>query len=496
MTKLNPFVKNLKIINKSINSLLERNLNKLKFDNLKILASNNKFILTFVALFLLFVSYILLPTFYNQADISKELKGKLLTKFNLNFIFNQNLDYNFFPRPHFISNKSSIVKNQKKISKINRIKIYVSLDNLFSTKNVDITEVILEDANFELDNKNKNFFIKLLDNNFLNTNLKIKESNVFFKNIENEVLFINKINNLNYTYDSNELNNVLYSENELFNIPYSLKIIKYEDEKKLYSKLNLNFAKLQIENIHNFDDRVKSGMTTFLFKKEKSYINYKLNNNYFEFDFYDELDQPKFLYNGKLNFKPFYSFFEGTSEEINFSYFFGSNSVITELLKTEILNNNNINFNLNINSNKIQNNSNFTNLQLKSKIQEGLIDVDETKIEWKNNINAKLINTLIHVKNGKLTLEGRSVLNISNSKKIYQYLLTPKNFRKNIKKIDFSFSYIFDEKMLILQDIMIDGKFNKKVNERLNNIYLRDYDLQNKIYFKNLMNDAIKAYAG
>ena len=43
---------------------------------------------------------------------------------------------------------------------------------------------------------------------------------------------------------------------------------------------------------------------------------------------------------------------------------------------------------------------------------------------------------------------------------------------------------------------MIDGKFNKKVNERLNNIYLRDYDLQNKIYFKNLMNDAIKAYAG
>jgi alpha-amylase/alpha-mannosidase (GH57 family) len=43
---------------------------------------------------------------------------------------------------------------------------------------------------------------------------------------------------------------------------------------------------------------------------------------------------------------------------------------------------------------------------------------------------------------------------------------------------------------------MIDGKYNHKVNERLNNIYFRDNDLQNKIYFKNMMNDAIAAYAG
>ena len=77
MTKPNSFVKNLKNINKSINSLLERNLNKLKFDNLKILASNNKFILTFVALSFLFISYLLVPTFYKQGDISKELKNEL-----------------------------------------------------------------------------------------------------------------------------------------------------------------------------------------------------------------------------------------------------------------------------------------------------------------------------------------------------------------------------------------------------------------------------------
>ena len=114
MTKLNPFVKNLKNISKSINSLLERNLNKLKFDNFKILASNNKIILTFVAVFVLFVSYILVPTFYKQVDISKELKKELLSKLNLDLNFTKNLKYNFFPRPHFVGKEVSIIENKKK----------------------------------------------------------------------------------------------------------------------------------------------------------------------------------------------------------------------------------------------------------------------------------------------------------------------------------------------------------------------------------------------
>ena len=132
MAKQNSFVKNLKNISKSINSLLEQNLNKLKFDNFKILASNNKIILTVVAVFIFFISYLLVPTFFKQDDISKELKNELLSKFNLDFTFNQKLNYNFFPRPHFTSKDSEIVENQKNIAEISQIKIYVSLDNLLS----------------------------------------------------------------------------------------------------------------------------------------------------------------------------------------------------------------------------------------------------------------------------------------------------------------------------------------------------------------------------
>jgi len=496
MTKSNSFVKNLKNINKSINSLLERNLNKLKFDNLKIVASNNKFILTFVALFFLFFTYLLVPTFYKQGDISKELKNELLNKFNLDFTFTQKLNYSFFPRPHFVSNESSIFENQNKIAEIEKLKIYVSLDNLFSLKKININEVILENTNFELNIKNNDFFIKLLDNNFLDAKLNIKNSNIFFRDSENEILFINIINNLKYYYDPNELKNILYSENEIFNTPFSLKVINHKDETKLYTKLDLDFAKLQIENIFNYKDDIKSGSAALLFNKDKSLINYKTNKNFFEFDYFNELENKKFLYKGKFNFKPFYSSIEGDIEEINFSYIFGTNAIVAELLKTEIFNNKNLDFKLNINANKIKNNPKFTNLFLKSKIQEGLIDMDDTKLEWKDSSLIKLTDTLIFVRNGKLFLEGKSNIKITNAKNIYKFLLTPKNYRKNIKTIDFNFSYSFNEKAIILNDIMVDGKYNQKVNSDLNNIYFRGSSRQNKIMLKNMINDLLKFYSG
>ena len=496
MTKPKQFVKSLKNINNLINSLLEQNLNKLKFDNLKILASNNKIILTIVAVFVFFVSYLLLPTFYNQDDISKELKNELLKKLKLDFSFTQNINYNFLPRPHFITKVSSIIENQKNISEIGKLKIYVSLNSLFSLKNININEVILDDANFELNTKNSNFFIKLLDNNFSDVDLKIKNSNIFFRNSENEVLFINKIENLKYYYDPNELNNILYSKNNIFNTPFSFEIINYSDEKKLLTKINLDFTKLQIENIFYYKDDIKSGSAFLLFNKNKSVINYKTNKTFFEFNYSNELDNKKFLYNGKLNFKPFFSTLEGYTAEIDTSYLFGSNSIITELIKTEILNNKNLDFKLNINSKKIKNNRTFTNLFFKSKIQDGLIDIDDTKIEWKDNSIIKLTDTLMFVEDGKLFLNGKSKINIKNYKSIYKFLLTPKNFRKKIKTIDFSFSYSFDENLIIINDIIIDGKYNQKVNGKINNIYFRESKLQNKIYFKNMINDIIEAYAG
>ena len=205
ISKKNSFVIYVKNISNFINNLLEKNLNKLNFKNLSFLFKNNKIILTFVALFVIFVSYLLLPTFYNQTDISKKLKNELQAKYDLNFKFSQNINYNFFPRPHFTITDSKILKNEKEISKISKLKIYISFDNLFSLKNIEAKDLILDNANFHLNTKNYNFFIDLLNRGFQDGNLIINNSNVFFKHIEDEVLFIIKIFKMKYYFDTKEL---------------------------------------------------------------------------------------------------------------------------------------------------------------------------------------------------------------------------------------------------------------------------------------------------
>ena len=113
-----------------------------------------------------------------------------------------------------------------------------------------------------------------------------------------------------------------------------------------------------------------------------------------------------------------------------------------------------------------------------------------------NFAQIKLTDSLILIKNGELFLDGKLQISIKNSPEIYKFLLTPKNYRNKINKIDLNFSYNFDQRVANLSDIKIDDKFNYKISQILKKIFLKENKLQNKIYLKNLLNDAIKSYAG
>ena len=496
MRKSNSFLKILKNTNHFINNQLEKNLNKLKFANLANIARSNKIILTFVALIILFIVYLLQPVFFDQNQISKKLKSELIKKFSLDMSFSKKLNYNLFPSPHFTSKKSILTYQNKKLAEINSLKIFVSAGNLFSSQNIEIKDVIINSANFNIDKDNKNFFIELLNNKFLENTLNIKDSNIFFRDLNKEVLFINKILNLKYFYDQKELKNVSTSENELFNINYRLKVSNDRIKKKIFSKLNIDLIKLQIENELNYNDDIKKGEMQIIFNKLKSILNYETNQKFFNFKYFDKPDEYKFLFKGNFNLNPFYASINGESEILNILYFLHPNSIFAQLLKTEIFNNKNIDFELNINSSKIKNNSNFKNLKLSSKIKEGLIDFDNSRFQWKNYANFKLNDSLIYIKNGELILDTRMQIIIEDLNQIYKYLLTPKKYRKVFKTVNLNFSYNFDQKMINLNDIRIDNKFDQNINTTISNLILKDNNLQNKIYLKKILNEAIKSYSG
>ena len=494
MSKNNHFVKLFKKIYLFINRLLEKYLNKLNPKNLSNILRSNKVFVTFVAIIILFLSYLSIPHVYNKAEIQKELENQLIDKFGLNFNLAQKLDYNFYPRPHFIIEEAFISEKELNISDIKNLIIYVSLNNFFSLKNITIKDVILENANFSLNKKNSDFFLKILDNEFLKSKFIIKNSNVFFKNNEQEVLFVNKITDMKYYYDTKELKNLVNSYNEIFNIPYSLTLNK--DKKKIFTKINLNYLKLQIENEIDYSNEKKIGLINILFTKKKSKATYQLDKNNFFFNYFDNSNEPDFFYEGNINFTPFFSNLNGKTNKLDLSILFDPSLLFVQSVKTEIFNHKNLNFDLSINANQIKNYQSFKNLILKSKIKQGLIDFDKTKFSWSNYADFEISDSLLYVNENHLLLDGKLLIDIKNYNKIYKYLQISKNLRPKINTLEFDFNYNFDQQIINLNTIKVDGQIDEKVYDVLKKIVLKSNKLQNKIYFKNIMKEAIAAYSG
>ena len=103
---------------------------------------------------------------------------------------------------------------------------------------------------------------------------------------------------------------------------------------------------------------------------------------------------------------------------------------------------------------------------------------------------------MIYIKNGELILDSRMQIIIEDLNQIYKFLLTPKKYRKVFKTINLNFSYNFDQKTINLNDIRIDNKFDQNINITISNLILKDNNLQNKIYLKKILNEAIKSYSG
>ena len=59
-------------------------------------------------------------------------------------------------------------------------------------------------------------------------------------------MFINNIESAKYIYDPKEFKNILYSKNNIFNLPYSMELSNNEEEKKLNSKINIEKFKSSV----------------------------------------------------------------------------------------------------------------------------------------------------------------------------------------------------------------------------------------------------------
>ena len=167
-----------------------------------------------------------------------------------------------------------------------------------------------------------------------------------------------------------------------------------------------------------------------------------------------------------------------------------------QFLKTEILNNKNLNLNTSLNAKQVDTLQNLNNLTLKLEIREGLIDINQTSINWLKIADIKILDSLILINDNNLVLDALVTIQINDFQEFYKSFQTPRNYRKEIKKIEFNLNYNFDQFTADLDDIRIDGVIDPNVNKILKKLILKNNKLQNRIYIKNLINKAMKFYAG
>ena len=146
-------------------------------------------------LIILSLSYFLIPAIYNKDLIKAEIKNHLYSKYKIELKSLDKINYSLLPKPHYVIKNLSILNNDDEIGKVQKLKVFISLNNFFLSKNLEIRDIVLNKTDFIIKKNDLIFFKNLLNTKPSKNKIIIKNSNIFYKNDSEEVLFINKIFN-------------------------------------------------------------------------------------------------------------------------------------------------------------------------------------------------------------------------------------------------------------------------------------------------------------
>lgn len=495
MSKKKIFVKKF---NKSVLSIIERI--ESFFNNLKVLINQKKNkkinlknidnkIPLYIGLFVFLVlSYFLIPSFYDKNLVKTKLESKILEKYNLEVKINGDLEYGLFPKPHFFIKDIIFVDDGKDIAKSKYSKIYISIKNLYSSKNISIKNLFFKKTEFNINSKNAKFFKKILNSNKSEYELKFKNSNLFYEDYDKDVIFLTEIKKLIFFYNE-EFTQELNSNLEIFNIPFKINIKNNLENNNLLVNLNSNKIRLDIQNEFNYGSNTPIGSIDFKFINKSKLFNYVIDKNSMSFNSEDNKAR------GNLDFKPFYLFSDFKFNQIDIAKALKNDSVILSLLTSEILNNQNLNAQLNINFDKIKGVNYIENISLKTFFEEGNIIVKNSSLDWKNAVLINLNEIQLIIEDNKLLFAGSISFDFEDLDKFYSHYQVQKSSRKKVKEIKLNFLLDIYERRAQIENLKVDGVFNKNLDKFLINFNSKKIDVFNKVLLRNFIKEFFNNYS-
>ena len=479
----------------SINNLIESYFNKLRsfISNPKKFqfTRDNRVIFVFAGIVFLTLAYFLVPTAYNKDLIQKEIKNQLFLKYQIRMEFSDEINYGLFPKPHFVAKNLSIFNDKKKIALANNFKIFIGFKNFFKFDQIQIKDLIFNKLEFNIQKSDLNFFKNILEAEPNRQKLIIKNSSIFFLDKDDEVLFLNQINNSKFYFDFKNLKNIYSSKNKIFNVPYKITIKNDKLNQTSFTTLVLNKLRLKIENQVNYRKENKIGFLKINFKNKNNLINYKLEKNSLDFS----LEDSNKTYNGNIEFKPFYMVSNLSYQNLKISDLI-NNPLLNDIIKNQIISNENLNAEININVKKIIDFDRFTDLIFKLKVEEGDLIFSESNIKWKEDINLSLLEGFIDYDEDTINLNGRMLITIKEKDDFFRHFQINKDLRKKLEKIEFDFNYNIIDREFSFDNLKINNRSNNKLERFIMNFNSSDEKVFNQITFKSFVNNVFLAYFG
>ena len=346
---------------------------------------------------------------------------------------------------------------------------------------------MFQNTEFDINTDNKDFFKKTL-NDFKNSEKVIfKKSRSFFKDEDENLLFLSKIKNIVYFYDNKNESQKIKSELEIFNIPFKLSIVKNSENRKKEFELVSKKIRLNIETtIEHENSNIFGDIKIVFFNKENSF-KYTIKNESLNFLSADKKFQ------GTLNFKPFYF-----SSNLNFNNLaskkiFRNESLLVDLLESELLNNSNLNALININVNKFEYLKNFF---LQVLLDDGKIISNNFDARWNEAVSIRSNDIeFINDQSGK-KLVGEIKFIFDDVEKFFRYFQIKRNYRDVFKEIKTDFIYDFIENKIIINNLKIDNISSEKLNKFLDQNNKKNQSLLNKVTLRNFIKEFFQIYAG
>ena len=478
-------------------------INKLTKNNSKI-SNFNKILISFISLLFLCLFYLSIPTLYDKNWVQNTLEAKLSKDYKMNFSTSSYISYNILPTPHFLIKDSEIFKdnieNLRVFSEVKKLKVFIDI-NFFKKEKINIKKILIDNANFFIKEEDFKTFNKISDKKIFNKKIDVSDSNIFLKSNNNETIFIVKIFKANLCCDELSFSNLFNLNLEAFKVPFKLNFNStiLPKERK---EINIKAKKLKL-NIFNEYSKQTSNIThgsniiTVINSKLNTFFKIKENTIVFESN-NSRAKNSNTNYKGELSIKPFDLVIDINLKKHEPFKLLDVNSIMGEIIKSNMLFNENISAKISINIDSNKNDRFFKSSVIHFNVINGKINFDKTELTNNKIGNLVIIDSDLSNENDNLILNTNIVFNVQNSNNLFSFLQTPKNIRKPIKDIIINLDFNLLNSQIYINKIRLDG--NESNNELMNLIKeFNDSNNINDMNFnksKNILNEFISAYEG